>query len=493
MNHTSILPAILLLVHATLLLAPSSLVRAASSAMPNIIFILADDVGYGDLSCYGATKIQTPNCDQLAREGLRFTDVHTPSAMCTPTRYGLLTGQYPWRRKVNIAPGTAGLLIEPGSTTLPSMLKEAGYATGVVGKWHLGLGAAPTNYNADLKPGPLEIGFDSAWLLPATGDRVPCVWVENHRVVNLDPADPIELDYGVRRGDPGSYLMGIPRIGKQTGGKAALWKDDEIADVIAEKGVRFIEMNKDVPFFLYLATHDIHVPRVPHPRFKGASQAGVRGDAVVSFDWTVGRILETLDRLDLSRNTLVIATSDNGGNLESNGPDTVNAGTVETNNGHAYNGPLRGGKYQRWEGGTRVPFLVRWPERIEPGESAALVSLTDMMRSFAALAGRELPEVAAPDSLNMLPALLGESSTGRDSLVTHGSDGLALRWGQWKFIPAPERKSRHAGGESVQLYNLATGLGETNNLAAEMPDKVAEMTRFLENVIAGGRSTPGSP
>lgn len=461
---------------------------------PNIVFILGDDVGYGDLGCYGATKIKTPHCDRLAREGRRFTDAHAPAAVCTPTRYAFLTGEYAWRKPgTGILPGIAGLIIEPGRVTVPSMLKQAGYATGVVGKWHLGLGTTPTDYNTDLKPGPLEIGFDYAWLLPATGDRTPCVWVENHRVVNLDPADPIKLDYTVQRGEPRSFVNGIPRIGEQVGGKAALWKDDEIADVIAARGIAFIEKNKDKPFFLYLATHDIHVPRVPHKRFRGTSQAGVRGDAVHSFDWTVGQIMDALDRWKLADNTLLIVTSDNGGVLDTNGPDEINAGTVETNNGHLFNGPLRGTKGSPYEGGTRVPFIARWPGHIPPGDSSALICHVDMLASFAALTGRQLPEAAGPDSFNVLPALLG-GNAGREYLVEQGGT-LSLRKGPWKLIPA-----RPGGGKGKkpgkrppathELYHLADDIGETKNLAAERPDVVKEMLAKLDEIRSKGRSRP---
>ena len=483
-----------------LLLPLTSLYAAESPSKPNIVFILADDLGYGDLGCYGATKIETPHCDQLAREGLRFTDAHAPSAMCTPTRYSFLTGEYAWRkRNTGILSGITGLIIEPGRLTVPSLLRQAGYTTGVVGKWHLGLGTTPTDYNAAIKPGPLDIGFDYAWLLPATGDRVPCVWVENRHVVNLDPGDPIRLDYRVKRGEPRSYVMGVPRIGAQTGGKAALWKDDEIADVLAERSVAFIERHKGSPFFLYLATHDIHVPRVPHARFRGSSQAGVRGDAVVSFDWTVGRVLEALDRLKLAKNTLVIVTSDNGGNLESNGPDTVNAGTLETNNGHAYNGSLRGGKYEYWEGGTRVPFIVRWPGRIKPGESDALIALVDMMNSLAALTGQSLPAGAGPDSCNVLPSLIGKTKAGRDSLVLveHGARGLALRQGAWKYVPASPgqwlpRKSKRAkkATGACLLFDLSTDLGETRNVAQVHPTRVKSMGELLKNVCSSVSSRP---
>lgn len=465
---------------------------AAPHGTPNIVLILADDLGYGDLGCYGATKIKTPQCDRLAREGRRFTDAHSPSAVCTPTRYALMTGEYAWRKKgTGILPGIAGLIVEPGRFTLPAMLKQAGYTTGAVGKWHLGLGTTPTDYNGEIRPGPLEIGFDYAWLLPATGDRTPCVWVENHRVVGLDPADPIRLDYSVQRGQPRSFVNGIPRIGEQVGGKAALWKDDEIADVLAEKAAAFIEKNREKPFFLYFCTHDIHVPRVPHARFRGTSQAGVRGDAVHSFDWTVGRVVEALDRWKLAENTLLIVTSDNGGVLDANGPDLVNGGTVETNNGHLHNGPLRAGKGSPCEGGTRVPFIVRWPGHVPQGQSDALICHVDLLASLAALTGKGLPAEAGPDSFNVLPALLG-AKDGRDHLVEHGNV-LALREGTWKYIasaPGKGPKSKTGKPAAGELYDLSVDLGETKNLAQQQPDRAEKMAERLQQIRDAGRSRP---
>ncbi len=487
---------------AAMLLAPRAALDAAgapkAASTPNIIFILADDIGYGDFGCYGAVKVKTPNIDRLAAAGRRFTDAHSPSAVCTPTRYAFMTGQYAWRKPgTGILPGTAALVIEPGRLTVPALLKRAGYATGVVGKWHLGLGpSAPTDYNGNVKPGPLEVGFDYAWLLPATGDRTPCVWIENHRVVGLDPADPIKLDYSIQRGHPESYVNGIPRIGKQTGGKAALWKDDEIAEVLTRKAVAFIERHADRPFFLYFATHDIHVPRVPHARFRGTSQAGVRGDVVQEFDWSVGEVMAAIDRLKLTDNTLIIVTSDNGGVLDTNGPDSVNSGTVETNNGHAYNGPLRAGKGSAYEGGTRVPLVARWPGRIAAGVSHELICHADMLATFAAITGQALPAAAGPDSFNVLPALLGErrEKPCRDHLVEHGNR-LALRKGPWKLIPAvsaPGAKAKPGkrGPAVAELYNLANDLGETTNLAAQHPEMVKEMTELLQKIRAGGRSRP---
>lgn len=487
-----------------LLLAPLAAVHAAgtparrpaSADRPNIVFILADDLGYGDLSCYGATRQKTPNCDRLAREGLQFMDAHSPSAVCTPTRYALMTGEYAWRKQgTGILPGIAGLIVEPGRKTVAAMLQQAGYATGVVGKWHLGLGTTPTDYNTEIKPGPLDIGFDYAWLLPATGDRTPCVWVENRRVVNLDPADPIKLDYTVQRGEPRSFVNGIPRIGEQTGGKAALWKDDEIADVIAAKGIAFIERHREGPFFLYLATHDIHVPRVPNPRFKGTSQTGVRGDAVHSFDWTVGQVLDALDRLQLARNTLVIVTSDNGGTLDNNGPDVEHGiGSPDANEGHLHNGPLRAGKGSPYEGGTRIPFIARWPGHIQPGRSDALIAHVDMLASFAALTGQTLAEPDGPDSFNVLPALLG-GKTGRAHLVEHGR-GLSLRLGTWKYLPPQKPAAAKKGGgakkdraaATAELYDLAQDIGETQNVAGQHPEIVEKMQKLLAEIEAKGRS-----
>ena len=473
---------------------------------PNVIFILADDIGYGDFSCYGATKVKTPNIDRLAASGLRFTDGHSAANVCTPSRFAFMTGQYAFRQpNTGIARGIEGLLIPEGRTTIAQVMKRAGYATGVVGKWHLGLGKTPTDYNVEIKPGPLEIGFDYAWLLPATGDRTPCVWVENRKVVNLDPADPITLDYSVQRGAPDSFINGIPRIGKQTGGKAALWKDDEISLVLANKGSAFIEQNKEKPFFLYFATHNIHVPRVPNAQFRGKSECGTRGDTIVEFDWMVGQLVDTLERLGLREKTLIVLSSDNGGVLDTNGPDKVNSGTVETNNGHAFNGVLRGTKGSLYEGGTRVPFIVSWPKRVAPGVSDALVCQIDLMASFAALTGQKLAKQEGPDSVNVLPHLLGEKTEKplREHLIEQNNNGvgLALRQGTWKYIPgnvlamkrSPKRekqnkselgKNSNQQPVSGQLYNLATDLSETNNLAAANQDRMKEMSVALERIKA---------
>ena len=265
---------------------------AGQAKQPNIVIILADDIGYGDFGCYGATKVKTPNVDRLAALGRRFTDAHTSSAMCSPTRYSLLTGKYAFRHQPvakGVLSGVAPLVIGENQLTLAKILSQIGYVTGLVGKWHLGLGNIAPDFNSDVKPGPLEIGFQYFFGLPATGDRVPCVFVENHRVVGLDPADPIRVSYGTKvgteptgkenpnlltkmkpsQGHDGTIVGGISRIGFMTGGKKALWVDEDIADTFTKKAIAFIENNKDRPFFLYFATHDVHVPRVPHPRYRG--------------------------------------------------------------------------------------------------------------------------------------------------------------------------------------------------------------------------------
>ena len=381
---------------------------------PNIVLIYADDLGYGDVGCYGATRIRTPNIDHLARQGLRFTDAHAPSSTCTPSRYALLTGEYAWRRKgTSVLPGDANLIIAPGRETLPAMLQRAGYATGIVGKWHLGLGVGNIDWNGTIKPGPLEIGFDESFIMAATGDRVPCVYIRGHHVVGLDPRDPIRASYGKPIGDEPTgaahpellkmklthghdqtIINGISRIGFMAGGKAARWVDEDMADVYTREAVAFIERHASAPFFLELATHDIHMPRVPHARFAGSSECGVRGDVVQELDWCVGQVLETLDRLKLADRTLVLFSSDNGPVVDDGYAD----GAVHDLHGHRPAGPFRGGKYSLFEGGTRVPFLVRWPGRVRPGIADALVNQVDLLASLAALSGQTLRLVCARQS-----------------------------------------------------------------------------------------------
>lgn len=464
----------------------------SSPAKPNIVFILADDIGYGDFGCYGATKVKTPHIDKLASQGLRFTDAHSAAAVCTPTRYAFLTGQYAFRNPLgsHILPGHAPLSIKPGTFTTPALLKQNGYATAVVGKWHLGLGdkQGTQDWNGEIKPGPLEIGFDHCFIIPATGDRTPCVFVEDHRIFNLDPKDPITVDYDNCKPGHANSVQGIGRIGDMRGGQAALWRDEKIAETLTARAVKFIEDNKKRPFFLYLATHDIHVPRVPAAQFRGKSQAGVRGDAIQEFDWTVGEVLQTLDTLKLSDNTLVIVTSDNGGILD-HGDTIARDGDENSNNGHAFNGPLRGTKGSPYEGGTRVPFIARWPGKIKSGTSDELISLVDMLATFSALLGQKLPSDSAPDSFNFLPALLGEKRDQpvRPHLVEQAHH-LALRQGSWKFISGQGKPK--AAPDEPQLYNLATDLAETKNLAKENPEKLKELSALLQRVTKQQRTRP---
>lgn len=476
-----------------------------NSARPNIVVILADDLGYGDVSCYGASKVKTPNIDRLAERSLRFTDAHSTSATCTPSRYSLMTGEYAWRKKgTSILPGDAKLIIDPARATLPSVLKAAGYATAAVGKWHLGLGSGELDWNGEIRPGPLELGFDSCFILPATGDRVPCVYVEDHRVAGLDPKDPIQVSYQhkvgneptgkehpellkmrLSEGHADTIVNGISRIGFMSGGQSARWVDETMGQTLAGKAVQFIEKNKTNPFFLYLATHDIHVPRVPNRIFTGTTVCGLRCDAIAQLDWTVGRVLDTLERNGLSENTLVIFTSDNGPVVDDGYAD----GSVEKLNGHTPGGRLRGGKYSIYEGGTRLPFLASWPGRIRPGVSTALISQVDLVASFAALAGSKIPAGSAPDSQNVLPALLGQSRTGREHLVEH-ANGIALRSGNWKYIPGQPQANGPRSQQpdriqprTAELYDLLSDQGETKNLIAEKP----EIAQKMAGVLAGIR------
>jgi arylsulfatase A-like enzyme len=479
-------------------------------APPNIVLIYADDLGYGDVGAYGSTRIPTPHMDRLAREGLRFTSGYATSATCTPSRYALLTGEYPWRQKgTGILPGSAALIIQPGRTTLPSILQKAGYRTGVVGKWHLGLGSGAIDWNGEIKPGPLEVGFDESFIMAATGDRVPCVYVRGHRIVGLDPADPIEVSYGQpiagvptgkanpellkihpSHGHDMSIVNGISRIGYMRGGQAALWKDEDMADTFTGEAVKFIEKHRATSFFLFFALHDPHVPRVPHPRFVGKTALGPRGDAIVQADWCVGEVLAALDRLGLAENTLVLLSSDNGPVVD----DGYRDDAVTKLGDHKPAGPLRGGKYSKFEAGTRVPFLVRWPARVKPGVSDAIVSQVDFLATFAALTGQALATSDAPDSFDILPALLGESPTGRDHVVEHGN-GLALRVGAWKYIePAKGPKmnantnTEMATDPASQLYDLSTDLAERTNVAAQHPEKVKELQARLHELQTAGRS-----
>jgi len=493
------------------LAAPGLLGAAFPSRQPSIVLIYADDLGYGDVGCYGAS-LSTPNIDRLAAGGCRFLNAHSPAATCTPSRYSLLTGEYAWRRPgTSILPGDAAALIEPGRTTLASILHDRGYDTAVVGKWHLGLGHGRPDWNGEIAPGPLDIGFDYSFLIPATGDRVPCVFVENRGVVGLDPADPISVSYGTpvgteptgrehpelltkmrpSYGHDQAIVNGISRIGYMSGGRAARWIDEDIADTLTDKATAFIERRRDAPFFLYFATHDIHVPRVPHPRFAGKSGMGPRGDAILQLDSSVGRILDTLERRGLADDTLVLFTSDNGPVVDDGYRDEA----AERLGRHRPSGPLRGGKYSAFDAGTRVPFIARWPGHVLKGTSRALVSQIDLAASFSALTGpKPMTPADAPDSVNVLPALLNRSSRGRNHLVEQAG-ALSIIAGRWKYIepnsgPTVERGTNiELGNDSVpQLYDLSNDLGERHNVAPRHPARVRELAAMLTAIRRKGRT-----
>jgi arylsulfatase A-like enzyme len=482
-----------------------------SGGMPNIIIIYADDLGYGDVSCYGATRISTPNIDRLASRGLRFTNAHCTSSTCTPSRYSLLTGEYAWRKSgTGVLPGDAPAIIAPGRTTIASVLKKAGYTTGVVGKWHLGLGpSGGADWNGIIQNGPMDIGFDYNFIIPATGDRVPCVFVENRKVVNLDPADPIAISFDKpilveptgrdhpellkihpSHGHDMTIINGISRIGYMSGGKSARWIDEDIADVITGKAVKFIGDNKSRPFFLYFSTHDIHVPRVPHPRFAGKSGLGPRGDVILEFDWSVGQIMNAIDSLKLAENTIIIVTSDNGPVVDDGYQDKA----VELLRGHKPAGPLRGGKYSLFDGGTRVVYIVSWKGTVVPGVTDALMSQIDMMSSLAALTGQKLKADDGPDSFNQIDAMLGKEGRGREWAVEH-SGRLSVIKGDWKYIEPGQgpriqvNTNTETGNDpNQQLYNMNIDIGEKNNLAKHNPGLVKELSDLLRKIRDDGRT-----
>ena len=496
-------------------------VSQPGAGRPNIVLIMADDLGYGDVGCYGAKDIPTPHIDALAAGGVRFTDGYCSASTCTPTRFSLLTGKYAFRQPgAGIAPPNATALIKPGTTTLPSILKKAGYATAVVGKWHLGLGAKPApDWNGELKPGPLEIGFDYSFLLPTTNDRVPCVYVENHRVLNLDPTDPLWVgrkkpspdhptgkDSEVRsklkmdwsHGHNNTVHNGIGRIGFFTGGYSARFRDEDLADQWVYRSTKWIEEHKDEPFFLFFSSHDLHVPRMPHERFQGKTKLGYRGDSIVQLDWCVGRLMQTLKRLEVEKNTLVIFCSDNGPVLD----DGYRDGAITELGDHEPAGKFRGGKYSIYEGGTRTPLIAYWPDTIAPQESENVVCTVDFAASLAALTGQELADEECPDSFNVLPSLLGKpEATGRDHLVQQSNRGgsLAYRKGDWKVLayakkpkPAKATTSKNNRGKKkrsqFELYNLADDPSEQNNLADKHKEKLDELLKELELIRSKGRS-----
>lgn len=482
----------------------------AQQERPNVLLIYADDLGYGDLECYGADRVHTPAVNRLAAEGVRFTNCHAAAATSTPSRYGMLTGEYAWRRPgTDVAAGNAGMIIRPEQFTMADAFKAAGYSTGVFGKWHLGLGdkSGQQDWNAPLPAATGDLGFDYSYIMAATADRVPCVFIENGSVANYDPSAPIEVSY--RENFPGeptgvenpellynmkpshghdmSIVNGISRIGFMKGGGTALWKDENIADSITNHAIDFMRSHADEPWFMYFATNDVHVPRFPHERFRGHNPMGVRGDAIEQFDWSVGRLLATLDSLGLTDNTLVILSSDNGPVVD-DGYDDQSEKLLGT---HSPTGHLRGGKYSAFEGGTRVPLIVRWPGKVDAGaESKALMSQIDWIASMAALTGIRIPHGAAPDSHNALPALLGADRTGREWVLGQAANhALSIRTPQWKYIEPSAGGPIVSWGPKIetgylpepQLYDM-TSPGEQTNVATEHPAEVTRLAGILESL-----------
>jgi arylsulfatase A-like enzyme len=470
---------------------------------PNIIILYADDLGYGDLSCYGATLIRTPNIDRIAHEGIKFTNAYATSATCTPSRYALLTGEYPWRnQEARILPGNTPLIIDPSKPNLMKIFKNAGYTTAVAGKWHLGLGGDELDWNAVIKPGPNEVGFDYSFILASTNDRVPTVYVENGKVVGLSKDDPLEVSYvenfaGEPTGKDHPELLkmlpshghdmsihnGISRIGYMRGGKSALWDDEEMADTVLSHSLHFIRANKNDPFFLYFAFHQPHVPRTPHPRFVGSTDLGPRGDAIMEIDYAVGRLLDFLDSLGLADQTMIIFSSDNGPVLDDGYQDEA----VSRIGDHRPAGPLRGGKYSLFDAGTHMPFMVCWEGHIRSGTSDALISQMDLTASFASMLSQKND---TPDSQDMLDVLLGKSAKGRDNLVLEASGRTCFREDNWIMIPPyqgphifSDVQIESGLSSAYQLYDLSEDPSQMHNLAEENPDKLRELISRYEDII----------
>ncbi len=505
-----------------LLITLSLLVPVLSPGVqPNILIIFADDLGYGDISCQGATHVQTPNIDKLASEGRRFTDAHSASAVCTPSRYALVTGRYPARKGNLYGPVflKVPLVVDPERTSIADVAKDGGYTTACIGKWHLGFGdKTPTDWNAPLKPGPLELGFDYYFGMPVVNSHPPFVYVENHSVVGYDPEDPFV--YGqVARTREFQEKMGVNQIGGADAAHA-LYDDKEVGTKLTEKATAWIRTQAETenPFFLYFATTNIHHPFTPAKQFQGTSKAGRYGDFIHELDWIVGETLKALEESGQADNTLVIFTSDNGGMLNQGGQEAWKLG-------HRQNGELLGFKFDAWEGGHRVPFIARWPGHIEPGSvSESLVSNVDFLATVAALADRPLKPDEGPDSYNLLPALTGAPDTQvREELLISPSrkTHLSLRSGDWMLIPAQggggfggKKIGEHLlGGPAAhlltnqvnsdiengkvkedapkrQLYNLKADFHQKTNVIREHPEKADQMQKRIQDILEGTGTAP---
>ena len=475
--------------------------------LPNVILINADDLGYGDLGCYGATKLHTPNIDALALRGRRFTDAHCASSVCSPSRYGLLTGTYPLRANLwGPLPFRQPLVIDTDRPTLASLFKQTGYDTACVGKWHLGAGEGQTDYNARIAPGPNACGFDYYFGHISVNSGPPFVFIENDHVVGYDPNDPFV--YGkksVTQVQPAK--SGYSAIG---GAEQAhlLYRDHQVGTTFADKATRWIaDRPSDRPYFLYLATTNIHHPFTPAERFQGTSEAGIYGDFVHELDWIVGQVIHAIDARGDLDNTLIVFTSDNGGMLN-------HGGQAAWEKGHRLNGGLLGFKFGVWEGGHRIPMIVAWPGHVPPNTASDhLISQIDFLATFAALLGRDID--TGPDSINQLPELLGGVDQPlRDELVVlcNSPKHIGIRTGRWLYIPAQDeggfdgrRWGDHTlggaaalkytkqvnsdidaegrikpGAPKVQLYDLQADPSQTRNVADAHADIVKAMQQRVD-------------
>ena len=504
--------------HSIIRLALAGLLAASSPALsaaerPNIVFILCDDLGYGDVRCFNPDgKIATPHLDRLAAGGMRFTDAHTSSAVCTPTRYGLLTGRYNWRTRLQsgVLGALSPPLIEPGRLTVAALLRGHGYRTACIGKWHLGMdwtlqpGAEPfgdsieagaagwrVDFAQPIARGPLSLGFDRYFGIAASLDMVPYTFIEGDRVTVMPTVDK-------------AFPMMPGRAGRETrrGPAAPEFEAADVLPMLTRKAVEYVEARgaeaKRAPFFLYLPLNAPHTPIAPTAEWQGKSGLNPYADFVMQTDWAIGQVLDALDRAGVAGETLVIATSDNGCSPEAKFPELQALG-------HHPSGPLRGTKADVWDGGHRVPFIARWPGRIKAGTaSGQLICLNDFMATCADILGVKLPDDAGEDSVSLLPALLGtDRAPLREALVHHSINGsFSIRQGAWKLALCPgsggwsEPKPGSPAARTLppaQLYDLATDLAEQHNTAAENAEIVGRLTRLLEKYVADGRSTPGPP
>lgn len=479
--------------------------KSSKSAKPNVIVVLADDLGFGDVSAYGSKTISTPNIDRLAHDGVCFHNAYATSATSTPSRYALMTGKYPWRNPdAKILPGDAPLIIAEDEYTLPKMMREAGYATGAIGKWHLGMGKGKINWNETVKPGANQIGFDYSCLIAATNDRVPTVYIENGDVVGLDKNDPIQIDYNNKfEGEPNAtdnpemlrlkyhhghnqaIVNGVPRIGYMKGGKSALWRDEDMADYFVGKVKDYITEHKDQPFFLYYGLHEPHVPRLPHERFAGSTTMGPRGDAIVEADWCVGQLIKNLEEQGILDNTMIIFSSDNGPVLQ----DGYYDGAVKMAGEHSPTGGLRGGKYSLFDGGTHIPLFVYWKGKIKPADSNELVCQMDFVPSLAKMVGAKVPD--GLDGIENLDAFIGNNPSKRKDLVIEAKSKLAYRTGPWVMIPPYDGKERNVTGNELgnlkeyHLFNVVDDPAQTVNVADKNPEVLAKLRKDFEAQTVG--------